>query len=155
MSDGRKVIWDAITPVARRYGFHLAWQKDAVLESVETTRIFNLQKSQWGEQFYLNCSVGLKRLDPTKNLKAHQCHIQWRVESLMDTASVSDLRAALDLEKPMDPVFRATSIANAADRFGLSLLARCETEADIIAFLESHEGKGIGVLRTFKERDVP
>ena len=61
MIDPRERIWNAIDPLARAYGFKAQRRTNAFLARPETTSVLNLQRSQWGEQFYFNCGVWLNR----------------------------------------------------------------------------------------------
>lgn len=67
------------------------------LEKEEVVLVANLQKSQWGLQYYLNLGIWLKRLGEKKFPKEHECHIRLRAESL---PAIEDdfINQALDLE---------------------------------------------------------
>ncbi|HLL05766.1 MAG TPA: DUF4304 domain-containing protein [Myxococcaceae bacterium] len=59
--------------------------------------VINLQKSQYGPQFYLNLGVWLKQLGDVNAPKEHQCHVRLRATALADDKGVR-LGQALDLE---------------------------------------------------------
>lgn len=65
-------------------------------ETPEAVLLANLQKSQFGEQYYLNLAVWVKAIGEAKWPKEHQAHVRLRVESLAPGFSV-DL---FDLERP-------------------------------------------------------
>jgi len=63
----------------------------------ETILVVDLQKSQYGPQYYLNLGIWLKQLGETQNPKEHQCHIRLRATSL-PSEGAKLLERALDLE---------------------------------------------------------
>ena len=60
----------------------------------ETILVANLQKSQYGDQFYINLGVWFKALGTATNPKEHLCQIRIRLETL----SGEKLERALNLE---------------------------------------------------------
>jgi len=48
----------------------------------DCTQVVHLQKSAYGEQYYLNIGVLLKRLDDTQYPDEHKCHIRIRPHML-------------------------------------------------------------------------
>jgi hypothetical protein len=69
----------------------------------DTITLVNLQKSQWGGQYYVNLGVYLRDLGQSKSPPEYQCHIRARL-----TAIAGDERAAieeaLDLEASGIPI---------------------------------------------------
>jgi Domain of unknown function (DUF4304) len=64
----------------------------------EVVLLVNLQKSQYGNQYYLNCGVGLKSLGVVDFPKEYQCHIRFRIEGVMPEGSEKNIAALLNLE---------------------------------------------------------
>lgn len=52
------------------------------LEKEQVVLVANLQKSRWGEQYYINLGIWLKPLGEKKFPKEHECHIRLRARSL-------------------------------------------------------------------------
>jgi len=52
------------------------------VEKEEVVVVANLQKSQWGLQYYINLEIWLKRLAEKKFPKENECHIRLRARSL-------------------------------------------------------------------------
>lgn len=52
-------------------------------ETPEAVLLGNLQKSQFGEQYYLNLAVWMKAVGEAKWPKEHQAHVRLRVEALV------------------------------------------------------------------------
>lgn len=63
----------------------------------DTILVVDLQKSQYGPQYYLNLGIWLKQLGRTQAPKEHQCHIRLRATSLPNE-DAKLLERALDLE---------------------------------------------------------
>ena len=75
----------------------------------EVVQLVNLQKSQWGNQYYINFAIWLKALgQPPKDLKEHQCHMRLRVSGLVEDDAL--LKQALDLENQLDDRTRSEAL---------------------------------------------
>ena len=128
MSGGREIIVQALVETASRYGFRGVRATNFYREWPETICLLNLQKSSWGPQFYLNAAVWFTRLGPERRPKEYNCHIIWRVDSLMTREQSKAFEEALNLDHsiPNDP--RSSLIKEGVDTYGFGLLARCESE---------------------------
>lgn len=64
----------------------------------DTITLINLQKSQWGGQYYVNLAVYLRDLGKVSSPTEHQAHIRVRLTSIAgrDTSAIEE---ALDLER--------------------------------------------------------
>jgi hypothetical protein len=60
--------------------------------------LVNLQKSQWGGQYYLNVAWYLRLLESPSAPKEHKAHVRTRLTSIPQVARET-LEAALDLER--------------------------------------------------------
>lgn len=69
------------------------WRK-SLLDSI---LVVDLQKSQYGHQYYLNLGIWLKQLGDAQAPKEHQCHIRLRATAL-PTEGAKLLERALDFE---------------------------------------------------------
>ncbi|CAN7275388.1 DUF4304 domain-containing protein [Mesorhizobium sp. LjNodule214] len=128
MSDGRETIVQALVETASRYGFRGVRATNFYREWPETICVLNLQKSSWGPQFYVNAAVWFKRLGPERRPKEYNCHIIWRVDSLMTSEQSKAFTEALDLDHSIPDDRRYSLIKEGVDTYGFGLLARCESE---------------------------
>ncbi len=128
MSDGRDVIVSALVETATRYGFRGVRQTNYYRERPETICVLNLQKSSWGPQFYLNAAVWFTRLGPERRPKEYNCHIIWRVDSLLIGEQSKAFTEALNLDHSIPDDRRSSLIKDGVDTYGFGLLARCESE---------------------------
>src|SRR5215472_12199781 len=75
----------------------------------EVVQLVNLQKSQWGNQYYINFAIWLKALgQPPRDLKEHQCHIRLRDSDLVEDDTLP--KQALDLENQLDDRTRSEAL---------------------------------------------
>ncbi|WP_309893696.1 DUF4304 domain-containing protein [Archangium sp.] len=89
---------ESLTKVLRDSGFAggaSTWHKDGS----EAILVVNLQKSQYGQQYYVNLGVWLNALGAAKKPKENQCHVQIRATSL-PADGVKRFDQALNLEDP-------------------------------------------------------
>ncbi|MCA9316950.1 MAG: DUF4304 domain-containing protein [Planctomycetes bacterium] len=71
--------------------------------------VVNLQKSQFGNQYYLNFGIYVADLGDLTAPRAHQCHFNARVD-VRDRADERLWKHVLDLDRPMEPEARAQSL---------------------------------------------
>jgi len=69
----------------------------------ESIFVLNLQKSQYGPQYYVNVAVWLLAAGPAANPKPSHCHIQTRLGQLVPGVSVERL---LNLDASIDEAVR-------------------------------------------------
>jgi len=68
-----------------------------------------LQKSEWGDQYYLNLGVYARELGQSRSPKVYQCHLNTRAE-VIDVSRQEEWRRLLDLEHPLGAQRRATKL---------------------------------------------
>jgi hypothetical protein len=81
MSDARKVLEGRISSVLKPLGYAKragTWHRD----HGKVISVVNLQKSQWGDDFYLNLGVYLKQLGNEDRPAESHCHVRCRAEAL-------------------------------------------------------------------------
>ena len=72
-----------------------AWYRNAK----EVVQVLELQKSQYGKQYYINLGVAVKALGMENDFpKEQKCHIRTRLSSLLPDELQQRLGKALDLE---------------------------------------------------------
>lgn len=75
-------VIEAIKPVLKKYGFkknRLNW----ISEKEECYKIFNIQKSIYGKNIYLNIGIQIKCLIKNESKLIYKCHIQKRIDDLI------------------------------------------------------------------------
>lgn len=90
------VIRRIVTAAAKRAGFKggpRTWRKGVPLGIA----VLNLQKSQWGDQYYVNFGLYIRDLGPLTEPRAEQCHYFARAESVARSEE-QRWRGLLDLE---------------------------------------------------------
>ena len=90
-----------MAPMLKAHGFRKSgatWHRDAD----RLIQVFNIQKSQWGDQFYLNVGIYLRDLGDESRPREYRCHVRCRAERLLDDEEFGDLRECLDFDRPLD-----------------------------------------------------
>ncbi len=118
-------IADALGEILSKTGFKK--KSDTWLyEAKDTITVINLQKSQYGQQYYVNAAIWVKALGQNKAPKENQCHIRFRLSSIVPEEQQSILSAILDLEKPISDESERSSVLSAIfEKYGLPLLNKC------------------------------
>jgi hypothetical protein len=71
------------------------------LDGVDSIVVFNLQKSDFAEKYYVNIGVWLKQLGDESFPASHRCHISTRLDSLFkDRIELIDRACRVDAENP-------------------------------------------------------
>jgi hypothetical protein len=97
------------------------WYRSAT----ETVQVVNLQKSAWGEQYYLNVGLWFRALGEQAHPKEQHCHVRTRVEDLLaDGSRTKDL---LDLDVEMADVVRKEQFAGLVRSQLLPFFDECRT----------------------------
>ena len=101
----------------------------------ETVLVVDLQKSNFGEQYYVNLGVLVKGLPASQAgklpPKENECHIRLRIEALKHDEE-ERLKQLLNLEDgSIGAVDRKRGIASAITRIALPFLVQCSTRAGI------------------------
>lgn len=71
------------------------------LNTDDCVRMINLQKSEWGGQYYLNTAILVTSLDKEQNPLEYKCHIRVRADFLVPDKA--ELSKVLDLENHSVP----------------------------------------------------
>jgi hypothetical protein len=117
----------------RSHGFNKTgstWYKDCP----ESTLVANLQKSQYGDSYYLNLGVWLKALGESLAPKEHQCHIRLRLNNMVGKS----LDQALNMENAeLGENDRRQIIAAAVENEAIPWLISCASTDGIRAQFEA------------------
>ena len=101
-------------------------------------QVLNLQKSQFGEQLYVNVAVYLSDLGNETNPPHNRCHIQARLERIVDAKYWNDIVVAESATPPSPALVEAVLTG------GVAWLERVSTPDGIRAYLkEGGERNGL------------
>lgn len=135
----RLALADALGPAGfARKGNDWLRRSDDVIEVV------NLQRSQWGNQYYLNYALWLRALGEVPVPKEHTCHVRWRAERVM--ARDAPLARLLDLESGADEPERLAALARLLTSQLLPFTDTCRTIRDLQALLAAGTLEGATTL---------
>ena len=129
-----KIIEEAIAGVLKEAGFKkkgTTWY----LNAHECICVVNLQKSQWGEQYYVNLGVSLKRLAPASSPNESQCHIRERLSEIVPNKSQCE--KTLNLEESFPTQQRIAIITGMLREHALPFLLSLESSDGIRKALRS------------------
>ena len=100
MSDNIKTLRSTIGNVLEQHGFQVGPQKERIAwyrSHPDTVLVFDLQKSDYGGQYFGNLGVCLKSIYPSEFPREELCHLRLRLDRLVpDRERVLSL---LDLEE--------------------------------------------------------
>ncbi len=123
VADLIEAISAVVTPAGfarRRTSWY--WQTDDVIQVV------NLQKSRWGNQYYLNFGVWLLPLGKSKAPLESKCHIRWRIDELPRARRTAEL---LDLERPLPDAERSAKLRRIMQSVFLRFSQQCASCAGL------------------------
>jgi hypothetical protein len=116
----------------------------------ETVRVVNLQKSDWGNQYYVNLAVWILELGVARHPPEHRCHVRVRLSSLVPDSG--GLEMALDLEnEALPPADRARRIESAMERYATPVILVMRSVREMQAWLESGTAPGVVLSRAARE----
>lgn len=134
MSDFKKPFEAAIARVLKPLGYGkrgATWHR----ERDDVISVVNLQKSQSGDDLYLNVGVYLKEAGPERRPPESRCHVRARLPTLTGH------------KMPSTPGALATEVAQVV----VPWLERVGTRAGLQAFLRSDEARRYYVVRRAAE----
>lgn len=134
MSETQKVLEQAIAHILRPLGYTkraATWHRDRE----EVVSVLNLQKSQWGDFWYLNLGVYLKALGSEARPAESRCHVRCRADTLVGRRMAKD------------PIGLAALVEDAA----VPWLEALSTERGVADFLGSEPSKSCFVHRGARE----
>jgi len=134
VSETQKALEQAIARILKPLGYTkraATWHRDRE----EVISVLNLQKSQWGEDWYLNLGVYLKALGGEKRPAESRCHVRCPADVLVGRGM------------PKDPIGLAALVEQAA----VPWLEALSTERGLADFLGSERSQGCFVHRAARE----
>jgi hypothetical protein len=104
----------------------------------DTITLLNLQKSQYGGQYFVNLAVYLRDLGTATSPSEHQSHIRVRLTAIAG-GEASAIDEALDLEQPnMSTEKRRTTLTRALTTMALPFLS----ERSVLAHVRELHAQG-------------
>jgi hypothetical protein len=104
----------------------------------EVVLVVNLQKSQYGDQYYVNCGVALKSLGAVEFPKEHHCHIRFRLTAIVSDAKRKDIESVFDLENDsLSDQVRRGEVSKFIRSIALPILEGCSSRDGIIETIKS------------------
>lgn len=133
-----EILARLINDSLRKHGFKKkgsTWH----LESPECISVLNVQRSQWGDKYYINLGVLVKQLDNIPSPKEYQCHFRDRLSHIVGNSAKMELEP--DFEDPSSTEEqKAQTVREAIETHAIPLLLSLQT-------LE-------GIKRTFSEKRI-
>jgi len=111
----RNIIQTTFDDFAKESGFSKK-SGSRYLRNDETLVVLNLQKSQYGLQYYVNIGLWLLALRAAEYPKEHHCPIRTRLTRLVPTATEARLALLLDLEALFDEGARSKEFLDLLER---------------------------------------
>lgn len=138
---------NAVQQAFDRFGEEAGFEKKSgswYRRSDEVISIFNLQKSQYGPQYYLNQGFWLRALDDERYPKSNQAHIVSRLEDLVPEIEqrVGDL---LDLDCEVPDEQRIEELVALLSEHLLPLIERGDSLAGLRSMVDDGTFAGAGI----------
>lgn len=130
----RNVVHDALERFGRQAGLEKksgAWYR----RSEEVIAVSDLQKSQYGRQYYFNQGFWLRELGDERYPKSAKCHITLRLETLV-TEERDRIARLLDLEQEMPDEQRVEELVALLDERMLPVIERGSSLAGLRAMVD-------------------
>lgn len=118
----------------------------------EVVLLVNLQKSQYGAQYYVNCGVALKSIDNIEFPKEHHCHIRFRLTSVVSEEEKEGIESVFNLEnESLTDQQRKNEISMLIRNIALPILKECATKNGIAKVIKDGRLAKAMVYKQVKE----
>ena|SRR5687768_5205063 len=104
----------------------------------DTLQVLNLQKSDFGDSFYLNVGLYLTALGDERRPTEYRCHVRCRAERLMPREEIAEMRGLLDFTTDVPSERRYQELRELISAFPLAWLDANTTEAALRDTLTGH-----------------
>jgi hypothetical protein len=123
----KQIVSKAVRALGYRSSRNLSWSKNYP----DVIHVIGLQKSRWGEQYYLEAGVWLKIFGPDETPKFYECHVQLGLSS--DSGLGDNMESALNEEDywRMDSDERLKIISGTLKRAEAEFFGRAKTLEDL------------------------
>lgn len=102
----------------------------------DAIQVLNLQKSQWGDSFYVNVGLYLTALGEEEQPTEYRCHVRCRAERLVPREHFAELRGLLDFTTDLSESDRYTKIRALIEHYLLAWLDANSTEVALRSTLK-------------------
>jgi hypothetical protein len=148
MSDSKRQLAAALAPALKAAGYRkraLNWHR----EWDDTISVFNIQKSQWGDKFYINCAIYLKALGNEKTPPEYRCPVRLRLDDLVSNRN--RLSALLDFENNIKTEKRLEEIKTLVRSFALPWLEKYAQLEELKSLVRSEKASRMAIYGTIRE----
>jgi len=119
-----------IAPKLKALGFRKKartwWRK-----SEGAVQVINIQKSEFGDQLYVNLGLYLKRMGEEEFPPERRCHIRSRLERVVPEELFEEVRSAVATEEPSQKLVESIVVV------GAEWLSKLSTEQGLQQFLST------------------
>lgn len=144
-------IREALSTLLKAHGFKNK-SNSWYLDDEESVSVVNLQKSRYGDQYYINLGVAFKVLGVVGFPAAHKCHVSFRLEEAIPDAEQELYKAALNMEnQSISPDDRKAVVSRMVEIFGLAMLRESSSAKGVEAAYKGGRLAGAMVLRQVKD----
>ncbi|MBZ2190600.1 DUF4304 domain-containing protein [Alcanivorax sp. JB21] len=104
----------------------------------EVVLLVNIQKSQYGGQYYVNGGVAVKTLGEAEFPKEHHCHIRFRLTAVVSDEERKEIESVFDLEnESLSDQKRKEEISRLVKDVALPILQGCSSESSMAETVKS------------------
>ena len=138
---------NAVQLACDRFGKEAGFDKKSgswYRSSDEVISVSNLQKSQYGPQYYFNQAFWLRQLGDERFPKENKCHIRARLGSLLRDES-ERIAQLLDLDHQMPDEQRVEELVRLLGERLLPLIERASSVAGLRGLLDEGAFKAAGI----------
>ena len=126
--DYTKEVVEHIKPILKAFGFKkngLNWFS----ENEKIIKIFNVQRSQFGKQIYINIGIKIKSIEPKATHNYPGSHLGFRLDHLVENGT-------LDFENNIDNKSRSAELAKVLNSNPYSFFTIKGTNEEMHKFIE-------------------
>ncbi|MDP1734048.1 MAG: DUF4304 domain-containing protein [Sulfuritalea sp.] len=109
-------------------------------------QVLNIQKSQWGDQFYINLGIYLKDLGSEVRPTEYRCHVRCRVEQLLDGEDFSNFNRLLNFDELAPLASRYKELRSLVAQSALAWLDTNSTKDALAITLKRGGTKGFFIM---------
>ncbi|MDB0572943.1 DUF4304 domain-containing protein [Ralstonia solanacearum] len=118
----------------------------------EVVLLVNIQKSQYGDQYYVNCGISVRSLGGVEFPKEQNCHIRFRLTAIFPEEKRKEFEALFDLESELfSDHQRSEEISRIVKNIVLPILQRCSYREGIVEAVRSGALANAMVYKEIKE----
>ena len=144
-------IREALSTLLKTHGFKKK-SNSWYLDNEECVSVVNLQKSQYGDQFYINLGIAFKTLGTVDFPAAYKCHVQFRLEEAIPDSEQDKYKVAMNMENHSNfPDDRKAIVSTLMEIYGLPMLRESSSAKGVEAAYKGGRLVGAAVLRQVKD----